>query len=226
MSTATIETIMAPVKRSKVQFPFRSTSPQHLVHLNRRISRVLDAVDRMIYEQARRKGSGRVDDSQIQEIVQRCRIWLWEKSLPKYDAWRTPPVKVSTFLYQCVHNFMKQEFRGVARKKVGRRQMMYCDPDVMLHTLQARDTSMDDRIAAKAEDILYRPECYLTEAQVIVFKAMIDNPTILMKDLAVMLGYQRASSLSMMTRRIRDRLTEIDIEEDGSGFEQPKTANS
>lgn len=196
-----------------IQYPFKAETPADQSRINGEISRVLDGIEDMLYQLARKRAKGQLDDDQVHEVVQKCRIWLWQKSLPKYDAHRERPVKISTFLFRCAANFIKQEMRSVMRHRVSRHRMNYIDPDLMLQTLQAQDTHLDEKIQAVAEDVLEHPEKYLTGAQVEVFQTMIQNPGMLMKDIAKKLGYQRASSLSMMMRRIRERLCQIDVED-------------
>jgi DNA-directed RNA polymerase specialized sigma24 family protein len=195
------------------QYPYKAISAADNVRINIEVSAVLKSIEDLLYQRVRKRARGQIDEDQIQEIVQRCRIWLWEKSLPKYDAKREPHVRVSTYLFQCADNYVRQELRSLSRRRIGRKKMTYVDPDLMLHTVRANDTHLDERIAIVAEDVLCNPGRYLTAAQVEVFNAMVNSPGILMKDLAKGLGYKRASSLSMMVRRIKERIKEIDLEE-------------
>ena len=195
------------------KFPFKPCNAEDSSRINQEVSAILAGIEDLLYQRVRKRSRGQLDEDQVQEIVQRCRIWLWEKSLPKYDAHRVPHVKVSTYLYQCADNFIKQELRSAVRRHISRKKMTYVDPDLMLHTVHAQDTHLDDRIAVVAGDVLKHPGKYLTTAQVAVFEAMINSPGVLMKDLAKRLGYQRASSLSMMMRRIRERIAQIDVED-------------
>ena len=65
-----------------------------------------------------------------------------------------------------------------------------------------------------------RPEKYLTESQVVVFKALIEaqGGGMSMKSLATQLNYERGSSLSMMIRRIREKIADISIEDHDVGL--------
>jgi len=196
------------------KYPYRDRGPQHRKQLNQEISQILSSVDDMIYKQARSmsKGKGRgVDESQIQEIVQKCRIWLWEKSIPQFNPARH--TKMSTFLFTCIANFMRQEFRSITRRKFGRRQLMFVNPDIFRQMPQSRDFVLDGKIRELASDVIEHPEKYLSKTQVQVFCTMRDNPRMLMKEIATKLGYQRASSLSMMVRRIRNKIAQVAIED-------------
>lgn len=204
------------------QFPYRATSPEHQIIINGQVSEIMRAVEDMVYQLTRKRARNQVDDDQVNEIVQRCMIWMWQKSLPKYDALRTPRVKVSTFIYRCAQNFIKQEIRSIMRGRLSKRRITYIDPDLMLQSLQAQDTTLDEKIHSLANDVQEHPEKYLTEAQVAVFNAIVHNKGELMKDLAVKLGYKRASSLSMMKRRIFERIAELDIEEYEPGAKTTK----
>lgn len=204
---------MATLPTNKgLQFPFRPKDKTDKARIRILVSSTLKGIEDMLYQLVRKRVRGSVDEDEVNEIVQKCMIWLWEKSLPKYDAWRIPKVKVSTFLYRCASNFVHQEVRAFERRRITRKSVQLMDPEVMIQTIHSRDTHLDDRIAALAEDVRIHPEKYLTAAQVKVFRKVAGNSSEMMKDMATTLGYQRASSLSMMMRRIRERLLEIDIE--------------
>ena len=195
------------------RFPFRPRNAEDRKAIAGKVSDIMRGVEDMLYKLARRRVQGLMDEHEVQEIVQGAMIWLWERSLPKYDAWRRPAVKVSTFLYRCAANFINQEVRAIMRRRNSRRRVLLVDPDLMMQTLHSTQSPLDDKIAAVAQDVLDHPEKYLTVSQVQVFKTITANPHTMMKDLARELGYQRASSLSMMLRRIRERILEIDVED-------------
>jgi DNA-directed RNA polymerase specialized sigma24 family protein len=203
---------MANSKVKGQQFPFRPKSDADKARINAAVSTVMSGIEDMLYKLVRKRVRGSVDEDQVHEIVQKCMIWLWEKSLPKYDGWRTPRVKVSTFLFRCAANFINQEVRAFQRRMTAKKRVHLMDPEMMIQTLHSQDTHLDDRIASVADDVLANPEKYLTAAQVKVFKKITSNRGEMMKDMATTLGYQRPSSLSMMMRRIRERILEIDIE--------------
>jgi len=165
----------------------------------------------MLYKLVRRRVRSLLDEDQINEIVQKCRIWIWQKSLPKYNT--TFGVKVSTFLYRCAVNFINQEVRAILRRANSRRRIILVDPEVMIQTVQAPSSITDRKIALVAQDVQQHPEKYLTAAQVHVFKTIMDNPGVMKKDLAARMGYERPSSLSMMMRRIRERIVAISVED-------------
>ena len=195
------------------RFPFRASRRNMRPEVHEAISKILTGIDNLMYQRVRIRSRGLMDEEMIQETVQRCRIWLWDKSLPRFDAWRKPKVKVSTYLYICADNFIKQELRALLRSRSSTQKLTYIDPQTIRETVLSKDCAMDDRIVAVAEDVMDHPERYLTGTQVRVFKAIIDSPSMLMKDLAVVLGYQRPSSLSMILRRIKERIAEIDVED-------------
>ena len=204
--------MLSPATVKGLQFPFRPKDDTDNLRINAAVSTVMASVEDMLYKLVRKRIRGSVDEDEVHEVVQKCMIWLWERSLPKYDAWRVPGVKISTFLYRCAANFISQEVRAFQRRQMTKKRVHLMDPEVMIQTLRARDTRLDDRISAVADDVLAHPAKYLTAAQVKVFKKVTDNSGEMMKDMATTLGYQRPSSLSMMMRRIRERLLEIDIE--------------
>lgn len=200
-------------KRSGRKFPYRARTGEDQKAINVQVSAILTGIEDMLYQLVRRRVQQTVDEDRVQEIVQRCREWLWLRSLPKYNAWRG--VKVSTFLYRCAGNFINQEVRGISRQQQSPARVASVDPEVMHQTMYSPDQSLDRRVERVATEVLRNPQKYLTESQVTVFRAITDNPGTQMKDLAKQLGYQRASSLSMMLRRIKERIVDISIEDFG-----------
>jgi hypothetical protein len=116
---------------------------------------------------------------------------------------------MSTFLFRCASNFIKQEIRAMARDPF--RQHAHIDQTHLCDGMAAGDMAEDDAIDAAAEDIIRHPERYFSPPQRRVFLAMIDNGHVKRQDLATILGYNRASSLSMMLRRIKAKIAQIDV---------------
>ena len=192
-------------------YPYRATSPEHQLQINREVSEILASIDDMLYELARKRLKGVADEDTIQEMVQECRKWLWQKSLPKYNS--ALGCKPSTFLYQCARNYFRQEVRSLMRRRMSRRRTLLVDPELLYQSLPHDGGFLDHKINALAEAILEHPAKFLTASQVTVFTTIINHPGVPMKDLAHRLGYQRASSLSMMLRRIRERICAISLED-------------
>ena len=219
-------TITVKIKRrAGKRFPFRARTKAEQPLINALVSDALDGVERMIRSLVRRNcQSGRFSEHDIEDIVQMCRIWLWERSLPKYDAWRMPRVKLSTFLYRCVANFVGQE----VRRRLNGRPTPISLTDAMSNCLLDQDQPdpmVDDRrIEQIAKYIMAHPEEYFTPIQTRVFKALLANPHTKREDLATQLGYTRASPLSMLFRRICDKIMALDINE--QALKQPRQSHS
>ncbi len=82
------------------RFPFRARNAAERKEIAEKVSGVMVGVEDMLYQLVRKRVQSFMDDDHVQEIVQEAMVWLWQKSLPKYDAWRKPAVKVSTFLFR------------------------------------------------------------------------------------------------------------------------------
>ncbi len=171
---------------------------------------VLLGIDDMIYKRVRSHLKNNQDENTVDEIVQQCRQNIWARSLPKFDS--TRGVKLTTFLYACIDNFVRQALRELSRG-AARRHEIYADPECMGQTLADHDHSQDRNVEAIAQDILDNPHLYLTKKQEAVFRNKVGNPKQMVKDLAVQLDYRQASSLSMMIRRVKDRVGEVSIED-------------
>jgi DNA-directed RNA polymerase specialized sigma24 family protein len=196
------------------RYPFRAETEADRPLVRLACDQALHCVNDMIYKQVRDRHSSGLDDDTVNEIVQACRIWLWEKSLPRFDSERG--VKLTTFLYRCISNFINQELRKMARHSRGCISVDSIDMALMAPDPSTLTTAnidiLEGRAALRAaDDILEHPDHYMTAAQAEVFRFMQANPHMSMKDMARALGYRRPSSLSMMVKRIRERITSVDI---------------
>ena len=171
--------------------------------------KILLGIEDMIYKLVRGALQFPLDENDIVEIVQECRVWLWEKSIPKFDPQRG--VKMSTFLYRCASNFIQQRLRSMSRAAAGHHDVTMEQTAALAAALEG-DDRIEIQVERAAERVMLHPERYFTATQCRVFYAMTDNPNMRKKDLAVLLGYKRASSLSMMVRRIKERILGLDVE--------------
>ena len=192
------------------KFPFKARSQKERASVNARISKLLMGINDMLIGIARDKCPKDFDSNDLDDVVQKTMIHLWQVSLPKYNAWRKPFCKPSTFLFRCAYNYVSQEMRVISR---ARKTHMLCTGFADLELRQDRDRLLDVRIAALAEEVIRNPERFLTPSQSMVFSTLLDNEGKMMKYLAEILKYRRASSLSMMLRRIKERIAGIDIED-------------
>jgi len=164
----------------------------------------------MIYYLIRNQCGQRVSEDQVEELAQTCKISLWERSLPQFDRQRK--TKLGTYVYSCIANFLRQEMRTFARA-ARRNKEMLIDPEELGDLVAAPDTLHDHQIDQIAEDLLKHPGKYLTRAQAAVFEQYMAHPEMLVKDLAQQLGYKQASSLSMMIKRIREKVAQLSIQD-------------
>ena len=195
---------MAPKRKESAKQPW-PLSPSEL-------NQVLKSIQDMVFKLVCDHIQHHMTDDDVQEMVQKTMIWLWEKSIPKYDPNRVPHVKISTFLYCCARNYILTELRGMARATASATRMLFVDDKVLAGTAINRDQSQDVLIEQAVQHLIQNPHLYLTGIQCRVFYAMVDNPNVRKKDLARLLGYKRASSFSMMIRRIIDRILLLDLE--------------
>lgn len=200
------------------RFPFvpRPGHPEDINFVRDEMDRAIRGVDDMIYYILRDLQLGPVDGDTTDEIVQLVRIQLFQKALPKYDTNRKVVVKLSTYIYACIVNFVRQNLREIYRKS-SQSKSSAVTYDSGLVANRAMSTSQDERIDRAveliAEDIYQHPEKYMTEPQARVFREVQSNPDEMIKDLADRLDYRQASSLSMMMRRIRERVCRLSIED-------------
>src|SRR5689334_1782889 len=80
------------------QFPFKvdeHTTAVDRESITREVSEILAGVEDMLFQIARKRARGQLDDDGVEEIVQRCRFHLWTHSLPRFDAARG--FKITTY---------------------------------------------------------------------------------------------------------------------------------
>lgn len=151
-------------------------------------------------------------EDDVQELTQRIRIHLWIHAIPLFDPSRN--IKLTTFLYRCIENKIKEEIRRLhrlrTRKKTAPPKLM---DDDELTKRAAPDISLDQRIRELADYITTYPEKFLTDDQSRAFAAVMNaGHNEKLQDIAMKLGYKRNTSFSMMMRRIKDAITDLDIE--------------
>ena len=88
MSTCELQTDVV----TAASFPYKATTLEDAQRINVEVSSVLNSIENLLYQRVRKRARGQIDEDQIQEIVQRCRIWLWEKSLPML---KSPPTFIN-----------------------------------------------------------------------------------------------------------------------------------
>ena len=149
-------------------------------------------------------------DDENEELIQKTMISLWEKSIPKFDPSRG--VKLSTFLYDCARNFIATEVRSLARAARPGRRIALISQETMAGLGSKTEQHVNIIVEKAAAGIMAHPERHFTARQRTVFRALTKNPLMRRKDLARMLGYKRAGSLSMMIHHICLRLKSVDME--------------
>lgn len=195
------------------RFPFRPENAAERQQLRPDVETVLRGVDAMIRSLVRRaQNQFGLDDDQASDMHAAVMERLWRRSLPNFDA--ALGHKVSTFLHACACKHIIHQVRTVSRQHRRR-----CREQLSPSTAIDRNLSLavapqdvsDRRIEAVARQVIQDPERYLTPWQAQVLRTLLEHPHAQKQEIARMLGYERASSLSTMLLRIRERITEIDL---------------
>ncbi|HEY0007092.1 MAG TPA: hypothetical protein VGB55_00065 [Tepidisphaeraceae bacterium] len=139
-------------------------------------------------------------EADVEDLRQDMLAHLCGHSAPRYDQRRE--VKFLSFLWDCGRYFIGHALR--------KRRAPHLSLNDSITTSFATDDFADRRIERLAADIRLQPERYLTKKQSEVFQELIARPSgEQVKETAIKLKYRQSSSLSMMTRRINDRLSEF-----------------
>jgi len=177
------------------------------------IEDVMVKIGPMLADMVRKRGRAAIPPDEAEEIVQKVYVALWETSIPKFDPVNYPHVKLTTFLYSCAQNVIIQEMRAYARSVDHRHTDMA--PECLEELVDTRvgATEYDPVIERAAEIILENPTKFFTKNQAKVLLALVENQgMVFKKDLAVILNYQQASSLSMMHKRLTEKIMKLDPE--------------
>jgi hypothetical protein len=206
--------------RAQRQHPFRFL-PTEQHERDRIIADVLAGVKNMVLGAAvncMTKQERRYRSHWKHELAADIEAHLAGHSLPLYDAWRVPRVKVTSFISVCAHNQARARLRTLRRQ----------DKAAPLQLLEgfdapAPDQQHDRRIEALATAIIADPGAFgFTAGQSRVIQTMARcGPGTEMQELARQLGYARPSSFSMILRRIRLRIAELAREEIENGEADP-----
>ncbi len=142
--------------REQRQHPFRWATEAEREEVRREADAAIAGVHAALIKFARRSAP-RASQHDLADIVQDVRLELFSKSLPNYDAWRKPAVKVSTYLYGCIWRATYQlSQRAIRQQKArGRHHTLNDAPEA---SLAAPDCFDDRRVEALAEAILSDPE--------------------------------------------------------------------
>jgi DNA-directed RNA polymerase specialized sigma24 family protein len=100
--------------RRERRYPFKPLTPQEAVEVRAEIDRVLVGVDAMLWKLCRRSLLG-TQHADLCDTVQALRIHLASRSIPAFDSRRG--VKLSTFVFRCVQNYLGQVRRSIRRRR-------------------------------------------------------------------------------------------------------------
>ena len=193
------------------KYPYRVGPERSPEQVRAAIDEALQGVDSMIYSVVRRRLAGQTE-ANVQELAQRCRIHLWTYSLPRFDAHRTPNVKVSTFLHCCISRFVSQEVRSESRARY--RCKLIPDGDLAACATPAPDESNDRAIEAFVARLAADPEKYLPAAQAKAFRTYLAaRPGAPMREMCHATGHVAPASLCNLFARLRQTIIELAIKE-------------
>lgn len=213
----------AHLPRADRRYPYKPLTPAEAAEVAAEVGSILHGVERMLYGAARKRLG---NDAAVDDVVQHTRLHLWQTALPKYDAHRVPRVKVSTFIYRCANNIMRDEIRALKARRRRTPDSFTSSGIDASRGCGAADDRLDRKVEALAADVLENPERYLRgPEQCAAFRAVTSAPTGMpIKEIARRLGYKRSSSLSTIMHRIRKRIAEIDIEDEEIGSDTRQLA--
>lgn len=206
LDATTSRTSSQPAESIPRRFPFRADGPEDEARANAAMGAEISAVDDMLYRLAFRYAKG--DRHTIEEMAADAAIYLWQRCLPRFDT--RNGAKVSTFLFVCAKNRM----RDIARSRLRQRRNAKLHQEGAASKLPTANDRCDRQVERIAKDVIANPEKYLTPQQCRIFRAMQTMPPETPKqEIAKKLGYANAGYLSTMVGRMRDAIRKIDIED-------------
>lgn len=160
------------VPRHQRRYPYRALNPDEQRAINFEVEVILERIDPMLIQLVRDR-LPRGAEAELDDILQEVRFKLWVTCLPKFDAWRKPKVKVSTFLRRCARDAVVDEIRKL-RKRKHSTQPIAVEP-------AAPDQSLDHEIEQLAEQIRAEPERYLKATKSLLLMRLLagDSPAVI-----------------------------------------------
>ncbi len=146
----------------------------------------------------------------LDDLIQRCIIHIWQHSLPRYDT--REGTKVTTFIHYCAFNYFRLHMTRTYRRAQSEAESA---PDEEFAERVAPEDGADHKIEELARSIIDNPEFFLTSVQAEVLTTIVNHPRLKMQEVAKMLGYTSACTLSHIMQRIRKRITDLDVEDHG-----------
>jgi DNA-directed RNA polymerase specialized sigma24 family protein len=150
--------------RVERQHPFRWLNKVEREQVRADADTLLRSIERLITKMIHDLapvGVSRVDRA---DIAQDVHLKIWSYCLPRYDAWRTPKTKPSTFLHTCVYWSVRDLLRRHRRRKR--------PGPIEGLSLPARDETPDREVEALAGSLLLAPARLGKHAHAILSKPL------------------------------------------------------
>jgi hypothetical protein len=214
---------------SQRRYPFRPVHPSQAdaatvlrerAEATAAINEALMGIENMVHRFSFR-ATKKANPEHRQDLVQLALIHLTRCTLPRYDQFRG--CKVSTFVFRCLGRhfgtIIRAESRRENSKVLARRPktLRLSSSTIARTPSRSTDTPTSTFAELVAEQVVTNPELFLSRTQANVLRQLLIDDGKPKKDTAKTLNYKRASSLSMIIRRIKHELREIDVE--GIGME-------
>jgi DNA-directed RNA polymerase specialized sigma24 family protein len=198
----------AHLPRRQRRFPFIALNHVERDEVRAEIDAVLLGIENMIHKLILRNMFRRERQHRYlrDDIAQDVRVHLYRSSLAHFD--QTRGVKLTTFLYSCVANSVKDHLKRHRRKRRRTIAMGFSEFEIA-----APDTLDDRAIERFAEAAMTQPEKFgLSRAESGAVRAISKSrQPRLHKDIAAELKYSKASSLSLLLTKAANKLIEADI---------------
>ena len=143
-----------------------AAGPRYPYRNPQRAAEALASVDDMIVSEISQALRPIALEHEIPDWCQQCRSQLLVRSLPQYDAHREPFSQVSTYLFICIKNFIRDQLRTKRRHARVRISPDIVSDDRQVGRVVAPDTSCDRRIEDFIARLIRNPEAILSPAQV------------------------------------------------------------
>jgi len=140
-----------------------------------------------------------------EDFKQECMFFIWQKVIPVY---RDDISKISTFIYVCSRNFFNKHISRYIKKDILRKSIDV-DNNPVVNSMEYNDSKKESII--KTKYLMERSVEIFTPKQQKVFYLMIHFPELTCRELAEILGYKNASSISMTVARMRKKVKKMKI---------------
>ena len=137
------------------QFPYRPADDRERAEVRAELDQVIRGIERMIYKTLNDSAAW-ASPEQREDWSQEIALHLAFSAMPRFDQWREPKTKISTFIQVCIRQYLWHLMRKRRRSFTRRPEPLWLESSSPERFIAA-DQSPDREIEAIADVVLANP---------------------------------------------------------------------